>query len=181
METRRHGYTLLEVCLVISVVATGAAMFLPAFLSRIELSKYDEAHREMGRIAGAVQAYYEASHTVRGEARTHCLPPSAGPTPAEVGRDAVPTPFGDESVPGHLTWRALRYQPVREVRFRYSVRMRQSRCSVSAPEGTPLVRIEAEADLDGDGELSSFQRGLLVGPEGQLVDGPLLRVRNRVE
>jgi hypothetical protein len=56
-----------------------------------------------------------------------------------------------------------------------------ARCGVRAAPGTPLVRVEARADLDGDGNYSSFVRELVVSEDGSLVDGELLRIRDRTE
>jgi len=179
--TRPNGVTVVEVSLVISVVGIALFMFLPAFVQRLQLSKFEDARVELERLTRSVQTYYSERHEVRGSVRTRCLPPSAGPTPETVGTDAQDVAFGEEGTPGAATWTALRFQPARPGRFRYSVAVSHARCSVTAPEGTVLVRVEAEADLDGDGNLSNFRRELVVGADGQLHDGPALRIRDRTE
>lgn len=165
----------------ISVIGVALCMFLPAFLDRLELSKFTRMERELDELTRAVASYYAAPHEVRGATRTRCLPASAGPTPAEVGPAPTATNFQDPATPGARTWTALGFQPERPGRFQYRVEVSHARCSIQATPGSTLVRVEARADLDGDGQLSSFRRDLVVSEDGQLVDGPLLRVRNRTE
>jgi len=180
-HTPPNGVTVVEVSLVISVVGVALCMFLPAFAARIQLSKFEDGQTNLERLTRSVQAYYSARHEVRGAVRTRCLPSSAGPTPETVSAAPQDVEFSGEGALGADTWAALDFQPARPGRFRYTVAVSHARCSVSAPEGTVLVRVEAEADLDGDGTLSNFRRELVVGPDGQLIDGPLLRVRDRTE
>lgn len=165
----------------ISVIATAAAMFLPAFFARLQLSKFDEVDRELEHLARAVQTYYEASHSVRGSARRRCLPASAGPTPAEVGEAPIEVDFTHDATPGAPTWRALGFQPALPGRFRYTVQSSVARCDVRPPPGELMVRVVAEADLDGDGTLSRFTRQFLMGDDGALTEERLLRVVNRTE
>ncbi|MBK6578509.1 MAG: type II secretion system protein [Sandaracinaceae bacterium] len=181
MRQRPNGWTVVEVSLVISVIATAAAMFLPAFFARLELSKFNEVDRELAQLARAVRAYYEESHSVRGSSRTRCLPASAGPTPAEVGEFPTEVDFADDATPGAATWRALGFQPPLPGRFRYTVQSSVARCGVRPPARELMVRVVAEADLDGDGSLSRFTREFLMGADGSLTEAPLLRVVNRTE
>lgn len=155
-------------------------MFLPSFIRHIQFSKFDDAQHNLDALASAVRAYYGATHMVHGAPRTRCLPASAGPTPAVVGVDPVAFDFSTDSR-GAATWAALDFQPARPGRFAYTVSVSHARCSVSAPAGTPLARVEARADLDGDGTHSRFLRELVAGEGGTLDDGPLLRVRDRTE
>lgn len=165
----------------VSVIATAAAMFLPAFFARLQLSKFNEVERELGQLTRAVRTYYEASHSIRGSARTRCLPASAGPTPAQVGELPTEVDFSDDTTPGAPTWRALGFQPPLPGRFRYTVQSSVARCGVRPPAGELMVRVVAEADLDGDGSLSRFTREFLMGDDGSLTEAPLLRVVNRTE
>lgn len=181
MHQRPNGWTVVEVSLIISVIATAAAMFLPAFFERIQLSKFDEVDRELADLAQSVRTYYEASHSVRGSDRTRCLPASAGPTPEDVGELPTAVDFGDEATPGSPTWRALGFQPRLPGRFRYTVQSSVARCGVRPAPGEVMVRAVAEADLDGDGSLSRFTREFVMGADGTLTETPLLRVVNRTE
>jgi len=178
---RNQGINAVEISLVISVVGVALAMFVPAFTARFQRSKFDDVHHELEHLTRAVEAYYSARHEVHGVERARCLPASAGPTPEVVGVDPVDLDFAAEGTPGSATWAALGFQPERPGRFRYRLSVTQARCNVTAPQGTALARIEAEADLDGDGYYSNFRRELVVGEQGELRDGDLLRVSDRTE
>ncbi|MCB9627064.1 MAG: type II secretion system protein [Sandaracinaceae bacterium] len=174
------GVTLIEVSLAISVIGVALCMFLPAFIQHLQFSKFEDAGHNLNALTRAIQSYYGSTHEVRGAQRTRCLPPSAGPTPAVVGVDPVEHDFAADER-GGATWAALGFQPARPGRFAYSVSVSHARCSVTAAPGTVIARAEARADLDGDGQYSLFRRELVVGEDGQLHDGPLLRVRDRTE
>jgi prepilin-type N-terminal cleavage/methylation domain-containing protein len=174
-----NGLTLIEVSLAISVVGVALCMFLPAFIQRLQFSKFEDAQHNLEALTRSVQAYYGGTQVVRGARRTRCLPASAGPSPEAVG--VAPTEHVFAEGPGGATWGALQFQPPRAGRFAYTVQVSHARCGVRAAPGTPLVRVEARADLDGDGNYSSFVRELVVSEDGSLVDGELLRVRDRTE
>jgi len=172
---------LIEVALVISVIGVAAAMFLPAFLGRIETSKYTEVRRELSRITESLTAYYEQTHDVHGQQRSRCLPASVGPTPPLETQGAVALNFGDEAEGGHATWAAIGYQPTREVRFRYSILVSRSRCGVSVAPRERLAEVVAEGDLDGDGAHSRFSVPLFQEENGGIGLGPHLIDRDRAE
>lgn len=130
----------------------------------------------------AAAAYYTRQHPTPEGSATSCLPPAAGPTPASPSVEPQKVDFHAEETVGSQTWRALGYQPSRAIRYRYSILPAEAGCGVEeAPPEEPLIRLRAEGDLDGDGELSIFERAATLTPDGQLVpDGPLL-MRRRIE
>lgn len=156
-------------------------MFVPSFVRHIELSRFEEVDRELLRITAHVRAYYGERRVIRGQTRSRCLPPSAGPTPPLTTVGVAAVEFGDESVAGHETWRALGYEPQREVRFRYSIDVLRARCDVRAAPGTRLVDVVAEGDLDLDGQYSRFSIPLIQDEHGGMIAGPRLIVRDRTE
>ena len=68
MRSRSHlsGLTLVETCLVISLIAFGLAAFVPAFYQRINSSKLSEAPTQLAALRRGTAAYYEASHPTPG-------------------------------------------------------------------------------------------------------------------
>lgn len=113
--------------------------------------------------------------------RTRCLPPTAGPTPRMPTRDPERVDFTDEDTPGHDTWRALGFQPPIPVRYSYTFEPTASGCGLRSPEGTYLLTLRAEGDLDGDGERSVFERRVRATEEGALEPFGILYVRDRAE
>jgi hypothetical protein len=94
--------------------------------------------------------------------------------------------FSAPETPGHATWRSIGFQPETPVRYRYSLFPAAVGCGVSAPEAAEadapgrILTVRAEGDLDGDGQLSTFERSARAG-EGVLVPDPLLFTHDRVE
>ena len=67
------------------------------------------------------------------------------------------------------------------MRFTYTFEPTASGCGLRSPEGTYLLTIRAEGDLDGDGERSVFERRARATDDGELVPSDVLYIRDRVE
>ncbi len=177
----KAGATLLQVATGISVAGMVLAAFVPRFLREVRLSKVSEASEQLGRMHRAAAAYFAANHGTEAVPIERCLPPAAGPTPAEPSADPVEVPFADPSTPDANLWRSLGYVPDRPIRYRYAFDPVASGCDLRSPEGTFLVTFRAEGDLDGDGERSLFERRARGTEDGTLVPVGILYVRDRVE
>ena len=89
--------------------------------------------------------------------------------------------FDHVETPGYRTWAALEFQPTYAIRYSYTFEPTASGCDLRSPEGTYLVTMRAEGDLDGDGERSVFERRATATPEGDLIPMGILYVRDRAE
>jgi type II secretory pathway pseudopilin PulG len=168
--------------LVVCIVGVALAAFLPTFLRELRLSKVSEAAEYLALMHARAAAYFAAEHETEGGPMRHCLPPGAGPTPAEPSEEPVAVNWRDERLPGGETWRALGFAPERPVRFTYMFEPTSVGCGLRSPPGTYLVTFRAQGDLDGDGERSIFERRAAVDPEtGELVPLGILYVRDRTE
>ena len=160
----------------LAILGVILAVFVPTFLRELRTSKTAEAVTELERLHVAAATYYGTSHrTPSGRARG-CVPGAAGPTPAEPSVTPEPTTFANG--PHSNVWQALGYQPDSPVRFRYSFLPQQSGCNLRAEH---LVTLRAEADLDGDGKHSRFERLAGANAHGDLVPIEILHVENRNE
>ncbi len=144
---RREGLTIVEVALIVCVLGVSLAVFVPTFFREVRTSKIAEAPTMLADLHRAATAYYEERRAERG----HCLPAAAGPTPATVDGSFREDAFTGPEAP--TTWSALGFAPER-TRYRYSF----GPTFECAPEPGARVVYRAEADLDGDGTLSSFER-----------------------
>ena len=177
MRGRFQGFTLLEAVALLSVVGVLLAAFLPVYLRGLHTSRLSEPVEVLAGLHRGAATYWAAAHGSR--KRRRCLPPPAGPAPADPTPEARPfTPPEAEAA----TWRAL--DPTlagRPLRFSYRYLPADSGCDLKARPGTSLLRLQALGDLDGDGVRSTFERSATVDAEGALVPlGPLLQ-RRRVE
>lgn len=174
----------MQVAIGISIVGCVLAAFVPRFLRDLRLSKVNEAVQELERMQWGAAAYFALENEPTepgGERTTHCLPEAAGPTPAEPSVDPVDLDFGDPELAGSETWRSLAFLPPQPVRFRYSFIPVEAGCGLRSPEGTYLVSMRAEGDLDGDGIRSLFERRARANDDGILVPTGILYVHDRAE
>ena len=183
---RREGATLLQVALAISIAGCVLAAFVPRFLRDLRLSKINEASSELNRMHWGAAAYFATPWTPEGRPPDappleHCLPLGAGPTPDEPSEDPVEVDFADPELAGSATWRGLVFFPDGPIRFRYSFVPVEAGCDLRSPDGTYLVTMRAEGDLDDDGARSLFERRARANDEGELVPTGILYVRDRSE
>lgn len=174
--------TMVQAAFVVCVVGCVIAAFVPTFLRELRLSKISEASEHLALMHQRAAAYYAVERTIEGQTLRHCLPRSAGPTPEDPGEDPVEVDWTEsESLDGQ-TWTALAFAPSRPVRYSYSFESVTHGCDLRSPEGTYLVTLRAEGDLDGDGERSIFERRAAADQDtGELVPIGILYVRDRVE
>jgi len=177
----RAGLTLIEAALVVCVVGVVLAVFVPTFIRHMRTSKVSEASTQLQRLHDAAAAYFVAVHSTEGGSPvTRCLPPAAGPAPAEPTPDATEYDFSAEDAPGHATWEALGFEADRPIRFRYSFVPRESGCGLEGG-AEPLVTLRAEGDLDDDGKRSLFERQADVADDGTLEPVGILYMLDRTE
>ena len=183
MRRHQEGFTFFEVALLLCVVGSLLAIFLPSFLRQLRLHKTKEASQELERLSERTQAYYREQHRgSEGRILRRCLPPPAGPSPELVSREPTPVDLRSPFVPGHTTWQALNYSPKNASRFRYSFFPSTFGCNLRGSASSPLkVVLRAEADLDGDGNFSRYERHLEDRGKGELQATGVLYVRDRTE
>ncbi|HEY8431047.1 MAG TPA: hypothetical protein VIL20_21860 [Sandaracinaceae bacterium] len=179
---RLQGLSSWEIAAIICVVGSVLAVFVPAFLRELRTSKTSEATEHLELLYQRSAAYFVARHPREdGPARTRCLPATAGPTPRVPTGEPREVDFWADDALGSATWRALDFQPPIPVRYSYTYEPTASGCDLRSPEGTYLLTIRAEGDLDGDGERSIFERRARANDDGELEPSDILYVRDRVE
>ena len=186
MNPRRRldGLTLIETLLLVSVVASILAVFVPTFFRHLRTSKVSEAAERLQEIYDGSAAYFVAAHPGQeGQMPLRsCLPEAAGPTPLQISSEAQVVDFIDPERGGHPTWAALGFQPEEELRYRYSFLPTTTGCALPATtEGEVAIRLRAEGDIDGDGRLSTFERDAVITEDAELAPVGALHITNRVE
>ncbi len=174
----RAGLTLVEVAVALSVIGVLLALFVPTFVREVRTSKRAEATEQLAHLERLVAAYYATGHEVGERTLRHCVPDAAGPAPAEATEDPIDFDFSAEDAPGSATWRALGFDPG-PTRYRYSFIPERTGCGLR--EEGPLVLLRAEGDLDGDGDLSLYERRLAVRRDHTLGPSGILVVEDRTE
>jgi len=171
---------MVETSLLLAIVGVLLAVAIPTFMKKVRVSRISEAGEQLDRMYVGILAYHGSLQRPDAGPRMGCFPPAAGPTPAVPTPAGVELDFGAEGVPGAETWRALEFSPRGVVRYSYSFLPAQEGCEVPDPVPPVIVRWRAQGDLDGDGELSTFERSASLD-EGRLVPEPLLTAHRRTE
>lgn len=125
-----HGFTLLELTVVLSIIGALVAVSVPAFEKYLRKARTADAVVDLGTIAVLERSYF-VDH------RAYLACPAA---PAAV-------PKGVEVAwPGGEAWDKIGYHPEGAVRFQYEVEL-----------GAKGFVARARGDLDGDGLTSLFE------------------------
>ncbi len=179
---RRRGLSLVEAALIVCLIGVVLAVFIPTFVRELRTSKTSEAVESLQQLSQRAAAYFETPWPREvGPAAIRCLPPTAGPTPRAPTEDPEHIEFQSVETPGHETWRALAFQPEVDVRYAYTFEPAASGCGLRSPEGSYLLTVRAEGDLDDDGERSLFELRLAADDDGELFEFGVLYVRDRAE
>lgn len=183
MAARRSaGLSLIEAALIVCLVGIVLAVFIPTFARELRTSKTSEAVDHLATLSRRASAYFTApQRRDGGPSQLRCLPPTAGPTPRAPSSHPELVDFHDEATPGHETWEALGFQARDPVRYAYTFEPTASGCGLRSPEGSYLLTLRAEGDLDDDGERSLFELRMRALDSGELVEEGILYVRDRAE
>ncbi len=145
---KKSGYTLIELMIVLAIVGILASIAIPTFVSHMQRTRTTEAFSVIGEIREAQDAYYATFSQ-------YCGPLTWNP--ASYGAAGAYRSFDFDAA----GWDQLGAHPEGRVRFRYRV--------LAGPPGTtppgipgfsgadPWYVIQAEGDLDGDGETVAFE------------------------
>ncbi len=171
-----------EAAAIVCIVGAALAVFIPTFLRELRTSKTSEAAEHLELLYQRSAAYFAARrHEGDGPTQTQCLPATAGPTPRTPTEDPEEVDFQSDETPGHETWKALDFEPRIPIRYSYTFEPTASGCGLRSPDGTYLLTLRAEGDLDGDGERSTFERRARANDQGELEPSDILYVRDRAE
>jgi hypothetical protein len=178
---RRAGLSLLESAIALSAAGIVLAGFVPTFVEHVRLSKIAEATEQLDELHRGAAAYYAMDHRIEGRLARGCLPTGVGPYPEQPSVDSVPVDFGADAA-GKNTWAALGAKPG-NLRYRYTVVVSKPGCGPhEPPRGASVMLFRAEGDLDGDGVLSTIERGATLSKDhSALVPVPPLKIEKRVE
>jgi prepilin-type N-terminal cleavage/methylation domain-containing protein len=168
----RSGLTLVELMIAVAILATLAAVAIPAFVASTRRARTSETFDVLRRLYQASATYYARERFGMGlvaEQTRACTIPLSD-------NDIVPSPrrqVGDYSDPG---FRALEFSHVPSY-FRFQVTNRLTpagRCGV--PPQTEVYVLQATGDLDGDGATSLFELTVGSSSENELYHAPAFHI-----
>lgn len=175
MRSSKHGFTLIELMIVVAILGILAAMAVPAFVQYVRRSKTAEAHTQLSAMFTAAAAYYGHERAegpgIDAEMHTHC-------SVASAKRSRTPS---DDKGAGEWdeSFRAIGFA-VEKAYFGYSLEsLPGAKCSNAA--SSPIYLLKAEGDLDNDGTLSLFQLAVNSNDDNELYHAASVYVQRETE
>ena len=167
----------METAIVVCVLGSVLAIFVPAFLRHLRTSKTEEAPLVLEELHQRMATYYEARH----DGGRRCLPEAAGPAPAETSEAPARHDFSGSNAPGHATFEAIGFETQRPLRYRYEVIPRRAGCGIDLEPGHILFTLRATGDLDGDGVRSTYERRATVDENARVQPAGPLFIEHPIE
>ena len=148
---RQKGFTLVELMIVVVILGILAAIAIPAFIKYVRNSKTSEAKENLAYIFRESTTYFAGERVTRGisgGAITPQFPASTALTPATVppGTRVLTATWN-----ANVTWNALKFSIADPHYYAYQY-------DSTGVSTASQFSARAVGDLDGDGNLSTFER-----------------------
>jgi type IV pilus assembly protein PilA len=172
--SKKEGFTLIELMIVVAIIGILAAIAIPAFVNYVKRSKTSEAGANLKSLFTGAASYYERENWTQGlvapggsaAASVHCTVNSAAPS-----YDASDAKFVVNWPTEAAGFRALDFAPADPLYFEYHITSPGSACGNSAND-TTVYTFTANGDLDGDNTESTFQLAAGSNPDNALFRAP---------
>ncbi|MCA9582544.1 MAG: prepilin-type N-terminal cleavage/methylation domain-containing protein [Myxococcales bacterium] len=169
MQSKTSAFTLIELMIVVAIIGILAAIALPAFDLYIKRSKSSEVPQNMSALFRGAAAYYSRALTGKGITASG----TGSCTVAGTGGTLPATPLSTKQkidYGTHASFSGLAFSSPDPVYFGYGIVSISGTCGNTA-NGT-LYTFYANGDLDGDGDLSTFEYACGSNNDNELYHSP---------
>ncbi len=177
--SKKEGFTLIELMIVVAIIGILAAIAIPAFVNYVKRSKTSESGANLKSLFQGAAAYYEAENWQQGmvtaggtaAASTHCTVDDAAPSGYTASDAKYVVDWPNET--DLASYSALNFAPADPLYFEYHVTEQDGTGDCGHPPGEQDTYVfAAHGDLDGDGAQSTFELAAGTNPDNALYRAP---------
>ena len=183
-RSRKEGFTLIELMIVVAIIGVLIALALPAFVNYFRRTKTAEVGPNIRNMFSGSAAYYLDAHwasrsPTRGvsAASEHCYVTSVN-TPTAPTADKHTVDFSDTAM---APFAAVGFSVSDPMYYQYFLISPGASACGLGPLNNTIYTFQAQGDLDGDGVFSTFELAVGSSEANELYRTPGMYIENELE
>lgn len=176
MSKGDKGFTLIELMIVVAILGILAAVAIPAFVKYMRRSKTSEAEDKLAYMFRSGTTYYTSERPAQGVGAAisvQCIPADSAIFPGGAGQSRRSADFA-----ANATFAAIDFAIGDPFYYDYQFGTNAAGCGVTS---TNAFTARAVGDLDGDGNMSLFERAARANANAEIQGSVGLFVANETE